>query len=250
MHAPRSGPGVAAPTELPTGAAKTAAVRAMFDRIAPRYDLVNRVMTFGLDTSWRRAAVASLRLAPGAVVLDLACGTGDLGRLARRRGYRTIGVDLSWGMLANHRGGQPVAQADAARLPLFDGSVDGVVCGYALRNLADLPACLAEVARVTRPGGRVALLEVATPSGALLRAGHRWWFGTVVPVLGSLLSDADAYRYLPRSVAYLPGEAELRRLLNAAGFTTVARRPLHRGLSQLLTATRSGLAPGSARAAA
>ncbi|HUA94147.1 MAG TPA: ubiquinone/menaquinone biosynthesis methyltransferase [Acidimicrobiales bacterium] len=230
--------------ELPTGANKTVRVRSMFDAIAPRYDLVNRLMTFGLDRGWRRTTVAALGLAPGSTVLDLACGTGDLASLAGRCGYRTLGADLSWGMLeAGHA--RPVLQADASRLPLPDGALDGVVCGYALRNFADLAGSLAEAARVLRPGGRLAVLEVAAPKAGVLRAGYRLWFEHVVPVLGGILSDADAYRYLPRSVAYLPDEPALRQLFTEAGFATVGRRLLHGGLSQLITATRSGLPPGA-----
>lgn len=234
--------------ELPTGDEKTARVRSMFDAIAPRYDLVNRMMTFGLDRGWRRATVGALGLAPGAAVLDLACGTGDLAALARRRGYRTFGVDLSWGMLeAGHA--RPVLQADASALPLPDGALDGVVCGYALRNFTDLAGSLAEAARVLRAGGRIAVLEVAAPRAGLLRAGYRLWFEHAVPVLGGLISDADAYRYLPRSTAYLPPEPALRRLFAEAGFATVGRRLLHGGLSQLITATRAGLPPGAEPAA-
>jgi demethylmenaquinone methyltransferase / 2-methoxy-6-polyprenyl-1,4-benzoquinol methylase len=234
--------------ELPTGDAKTARVRSMFDAIAPRYDLVNRLMTFGLDRGWRRVTVGALGLAPGARVLDLACGTGDLAALAQRRGYRTVGADLSAGMLAVAHT-RPVVQADAARLPLADGVLDGVVCGYALRNFTDLAASLSEAARVLRPGGRIAVLEVAAPPAGLLRTGYRLWFEHAVPVLGGLLSDAEAYRYLPRSTAYLPDEPALRRLFAQAGFATVGRRLLHGGLSQLLTATRTGLPPGAGTAA-
>jgi demethylmenaquinone methyltransferase/2-methoxy-6-polyprenyl-1,4-benzoquinol methylase len=232
---------------LPTGEAKTARVRSMFDAIAPRYDLVNRLMTFGLDQGWRRAAVDALGLPPGAVVLDLACGTGDLTRLAARRGYRTIGADLSWGMLradpsgANPNGAGSAVQCDASRLPLATGSVDGIVCGYALRNFTDLAAALAEAGRILRPGGRIAVLEVAAPPAGLLRAGHKLWFEHGVPLLGAVLSDADAYRYLPRSTAYLPDEVGLRALFRQAGFATVNRRLLSGGLSQLLTGTRAGM---------
>jgi demethylmenaquinone methyltransferase/2-methoxy-6-polyprenyl-1,4-benzoquinol methylase len=231
--------------DLPQGPEKTVRVRAMFDAIAPRYDLVNRVMTFGLDQRWRRATVAALALPEGAVVLDLACGTGDLSRAARRRGYRPVGADLSWGMLAAGGGAMPCAQADAGALPLADGSVDGVVCGYALRNFSDLGAVLAEAARVLRAGGRIAALEVATPPGGVLRAGHRVWFERAVPIIGGLLSDGDAYRYLPRSTAYLPDQAGLRRLFRAAGFAAVGLRLLDGGLSQLVTGTRRGLPPGA-----
>jgi demethylmenaquinone methyltransferase/2-methoxy-6-polyprenyl-1,4-benzoquinol methylase len=226
---------------LPTGAAKTVRVRAMFDAIAPRYDLVNRLMTFGLDRGWRRTTVDALGLPAGSRVLDLACGTGDLGTMAAARGYRPVGADLSWGMLAANGTGEPLVQCDAAALPLADGSVDGVVCGYALRNFTDLGASLAEAGRVLRPGGRLAILEVAAPPGGLMKVGYRVWFEHAVPALGGLLSDADAYHYLPRSTAYLPDEVGLRRLLLEAGFSTVGRRLLHGGLSQLLTGTRVGL---------
>lgn len=233
--------------ELPTGEAKTARVRAMFDTIAPRYDLVNRLMTFGLDQGWRRATVGALGLPPGSVILDLACGTGDLSALAHRHGYRTVGADLSWGMLAaNHRTGAAVVQCDAGALPLATGSVDGVVCGYALRNFTDLPGSLLEAARVLRPGGRIAVLEVAAPPRGILRLGYRAWFEHAVPVLGGLLSDADAYRYLPRSTAYLPDEQTLRGLFVRAGLATVNRRSLSGGLSQLITATRVGFPPDEA----
>lgn len=215
----------------------------MFDRIAPRYDLVNRLMTLGLDQSWRHRAVHALGLPPGSLVLDLACGTGDLGRLARRHGYRAVGADLSWGMLAHHHAGLPAVQAEATAIPLADAAVDGVVCGFALRNFTDLDGSLREAARVTRPGGRIAVLEVASPTSGPLRLGHRLWFERVVPVLGAALSDGGAYRYLPRSVAYLPEAGEMRRLFAEAGFAAVGRRPLHGGLSQLVTATRRGLPP-------
>jgi demethylmenaquinone methyltransferase / 2-methoxy-6-polyprenyl-1,4-benzoquinol methylase len=218
-------------------------VRAMFDAIAPRYDLVNRLMTFGLDQGWRRATVAALALPKGSVVVDLACGTGDLTNLARSAGYRPIGVDLSWGMLTANTSGAPLAEAEASALPLADGSVDGILCGYALRNFTDLGASLAEMGRVLRPGGRLAVLEVAAPPPGLLRRGYRVWFEGVVPRLGGLFSDPDAYRYLPASTAYLPDEAGLRALCTRAGFSTVGRRLLHGGLSQLLSATRRGL-PG------
>ena len=234
---------------LPTGPAKTARVRSMFDAIAPRYDLVNRIMTLGLDQGWRRRTVAALGLAPGSVVLDLACGTGDLTRMAGRQGYRTLGADLSWGMLSANGAGRPLFQADASALPLAAASIDGIVCGYALRNFTDLEASLAEAARVLRPGGRLAVLEVAAPTGGLLRLGHRVWFEKVVPVVGGLLSDGAAYRYLPRSTVYLPDEAGLRAVLRRVGFATVGRHLLDGGLSQLVTATRVGQPPDRSRPA-
>jgi demethylmenaquinone methyltransferase / 2-methoxy-6-polyprenyl-1,4-benzoquinol methylase len=201
---PAPGRAVAGEQPLPTGAAKVATVRAMVDRIAPRYDLLNRLMTFGLDLPWRRRAVRALGLAPGATVLDVACGTGDLCRELRRRDLRSVGMDLSLGMLQARHPQTPVVQADASCLPLADASVDGATCGFALRNVADLDAVVGEIARVVRPGGALAVLEVDVPQSRLLRAGHRVWFQRGVPALGALLSDAEAYRYLPRSVAYLP----------------------------------------------
>jgi demethylmenaquinone methyltransferase / 2-methoxy-6-polyprenyl-1,4-benzoquinol methylase len=225
---------------LPIGAEKTARVRAMFDTIAPRYDLVNRLMTFGLDQSWRRATIDALALAPGSLVLDLACGTGDLSRLGYRAGYRMVGADLSAGMLAANEQPAPLVEADGACLPFPDGTFDGMVCGYALRNFTDLGATLTEAARVLRPGGRLAVLEVDAPSSRVLRAGYDIWFTKAVPVLGGALSDREAYRYLPRSVAYLPAAPALRRLLLDAGYSGVGIRPLAGGLSQLVLATRTG----------
>ena len=232
------------PAPLPLGEEKTARVRSMFDAIAPRYDLVNRLMTFGLDQQWRRETIAALALPENALLLDVACGTGDLSRLARRKGYRVIGADLSRGMLAANHAGAPLIQADGARLPFPDGVFDGLVCGYALRNFSDLPAALAETARVVRPGGRLAMLEVDAPTSTLLRTGYDVWFTRVVPRIGAALSDREAYDYLPRSVAYLPPTPVLRRILSDAGYSGVGIRPLAGGLSQLIFATRTGL-PGS-----
>ncbi len=228
------------PESLPEGDAKVVAVRGMFDAIAPRYDLVNRIMTFGLDVRWRRRTVRDLALGRGSVVLDLAAGTGDFCRELEAAGHHVVGVDLSFGMLAAARTDAPLVHADILRLPMPDASVDAAVCGFALRNLVELPAFFAELARVVRPGGRIALLEVATPANRLLRAGHGVYFGTVVPRIGGLLSDPAAYRYLPRSVAYLPPTAELVASLEEAGFTGVRRTLLTGGASQLLVATRVG----------
>jgi demethylmenaquinone methyltransferase / 2-methoxy-6-polyprenyl-1,4-benzoquinol methylase len=230
----------AAEADLPTGPEKTALVRSMFDTIAPRYDLVNRMMTFGLDVRWRRQSARALGLPAGARVLDMACGTGDFLHILSAAGLAPFGLDLSWGMLQANRTGLPLAQADSSALPLTTASVDGITCGYALRNFTELGPVFEEFARVVRPGGRISLLEVAEPDQGLLLAGHRIWFRKVVPVIGGLLSDRAAYRYLPRSTAYLPGTPELRSMLTGAGFSSVNRRPLSGGLSQLITATRAG----------
>ena len=224
---------------LPEGDEKVGAVRSMFDAIAPRYDLVNRLMTFRMDVGWRKKTIASLQLPNGSVVLDLACGTGDLCRGLAGAGLRPVGLDLSYGMLAAARTDAPLAQADALRLPVPDGSVDGVTCGFALRNFQALEPFFNELGRVTRPGGRIALLEVAEPPNPLLRWGHSIYFGKVVPVIGGLLSDGAAYRYLPKSVAYLPEPEVMLDQIRAAGFTKVDRRLLSTGISQLVTATRA-----------
>ena len=225
--------------ELPQGQDKAEMVRNMFDAIAPRYDLVNRIMTFRLDVRWRRRAVRDLRLTAGSTVLDLAAGTGDLSIDLRRAGLEPISMDLSFGMLANDRSGAPRAQADILRLPVPDSSVDGIICGFALRNLVDLDTFFRECARVIRPGGRVALLDVGVPHNPLWRFGNNIYFGKVVPLIGGLLSDGPAYRYLPRSVAYLPERTVLVQKLRDAGFTDAVHHQLSGGLTQLMTGTRT-----------
>jgi demethylmenaquinone methyltransferase / 2-methoxy-6-polyprenyl-1,4-benzoquinol methylase len=234
---------------LPTGAEKVAAVDAMFDAIAPGYDVTNRVISLGLDVGWRRRTVRSLGLTPGGLVLDLACGTGDLCRELARQGLTPVGVDRSAGMLEAARSRRaPLVRGDGLALPFRAGALDGLVCGFALRNFAALAPVLSECARVLRPGGRLALLEVDAPSQPLLRLGHRIWFGRVVPLVGGLVAArsgapraraAAAYRYLPASVAYLPPAPQLLALISSAGFTSVERQPLSGGIAQLLTGRRS-----------
>ena len=225
-------------SELPSGPEKAEAVRGMFDRIAARYDLVNRVMTLGMDVGWRRRAVRELHLPGGALVADLACGTGDLCTELRAGGYRAVGFDFSHGMLVNATVEVPLAEADILRLPLADGGVGGATCGFAMRNVTDLAALFAETARIVRPGGRIAFLETGEPDGKVLRAGHAFYFRRVVPLIGGALSDRDAYRYLPRSTAYLPPPAELLAGLGEAGFGDLERFPLGAGAAQLLVGTR------------
>ena len=224
---------------LPEGEEKRRAVRSLFDTISGRYDLVNRVMTFGMDVGWRRRAVRELRLPGASLVLDLACGTGDLCTELQRDGYRAIGFDFSHGMLAAATTSAPLVEADVLRLPVRDATVDGVTCGFALRNVVDLAAFFSELGRVVRPGGKIALLDASEPSGRALRAGHRIYFRHIVPRIGGILSDADAYAYLPRSMAYLPPPAEMLAMLGHAGFPDAARLQLSAGIAQLLTGTRA-----------
>ncbi len=226
---------------LPQGEDKARRVRAMFDSISGRYDLVNRLMTFGMDVGWRRRAVGELRLPAGALVLDLACGTGDLCEELRRERYRAMGVDFSLGMLRRARGRTPVPllQADVLRLPLRDAAADGVTCGFALRNVVSLEAFFGELGRVVRPQGRVCLLDVSRPDRSLVRAGHALYFERLVPVIGGLLSDREAYGYLPRSVEYLPDPERMISMLRGAGFGDAQRTQLSGGIVQLLTGTRT-----------
>jgi demethylmenaquinone methyltransferase/2-methoxy-6-polyprenyl-1,4-benzoquinol methylase len=223
---------------LPQGEEKARAVRRLFDTISLRYDLVNRVMTFGMDVFWRRRTVRELRLPGRSRVLDLACGTGDLCRELSSAGYRPVGVDFSHGMLTAARTDAPLVEADILRLPVRDGEADGVTCGFALRNVVSLEAFFHEAARVVRAGGRVALLDVSEPDNAMLRAGNAVYFRRIVPVIGGLLSDAGAYRYLPRSTAYLPPPDEMLRMLRDAGFPDAVRHQLTGGLTQLLVGSR------------
>lgn len=224
---------------LPLGEEKVRRVRSMFDAIAPRYDLLNRIMTFGLDRGWRRAAVKALRLPPASVVLDVACGTGDFCREVEASGLRASGFDNSGGMLERARTDAPLVQADALALPVALGVADGVTCGFALRNVADLERLFAEFGRVLRPGGRIALLEVAEPRLRIVRAFHHLYFHRVVPLIGGLLSDKDAYRYLPRSTAYLPPSPQLLSMLGRAGFRDCRIRLVGLGAAQIITGSRA-----------
>ena len=227
---------------LPGADDKAVVVRAMFDRIAPRYDRLNALMTLRLDRGWRRATIDAAEIHPGDRVLDVACGTGDLVELARARGARVAGIDFAAGMLAvaGRRGlRERVVRGDTLALPLADAATDAITCAFALRNFVAIPPFFAEAARVLRDGGRLAVLEVAEPRSALLRAGHRFYFHRAVPLLGRVLSDRSAYEYLPASTAYLPRPDELAAMLRDAGFADVRRRTFGLGAAQLLSARRA-----------
>jgi demethylmenaquinone methyltransferase/2-methoxy-6-polyprenyl-1,4-benzoquinol methylase len=224
---------------LPEGDTKHRAVQAMFDRVAPSYERMNRVISLGQDRRWRGHAVESLALPRGALVLDLACGTADLCRDLDDYGHRPVGLDFSEGMLRNARTDAPLVRGDAAALPFPDASIDGIICGFALRNFVDLPTVFRECARVLRPGGRLAALDAAVPERFVMRAGNAVWFRGAVPVLGRLLArDGEAYSYLPKSTAYLPSPAALLAAMHAARFGGATRRTFTGGSVQLLTGTR------------
>jgi demethylmenaquinone methyltransferase/2-methoxy-6-polyprenyl-1,4-benzoquinol methylase len=226
---------------LPPLAEKAAVVEAMFDRIAPRYDLLNRLLTLRLDQRWRRMVVRHAAIGPQDVVVDLGCGTGDLCALAAAAGARVIGVDFAAGMLvaARRRGlAMPLVRADAAVLPLPPACASVVTSAFALRNFVSIAPVLSEAARVLQPGGRLALLEVDQPSGALTRWGHDLYFKRLVPIVGALLSDPAAYAYLPQSTAYLPPTPQLLQLVTAAGFCGAVKRRLSGGIAQLIFAIR------------
>lgn len=228
---------------LPEPDQKAAVVRTMFDRIAPSYDRMNRIITLGFDQRWRRSLIDALGVDGSDTVLDLACGTGDFALMARKRGARVIGLDFAGAMLtaARRRCPEPIAlvRGDALRLPLADGSVSVAVSGFALRNFVAIPPVLEELARVLGPGGRVGLLEVDEPRSELLRLGHGVYFQRIVPAIGALLSDGSAYRYLPASAAYLPDGEGLRTMLEEAGFTNIEKRSHLGGAAQSIMAVRA-----------
>ncbi len=226
---------------LPTGTAKHIAVRAMFDRIAPRYDLLNRLVSLGLDQGWRRMALDLVDVAAGDLVLDLACGTGDLCEQVRIRGAEVIGLDFAREMLrgaSNREIGAHLVNGDAAAMPVAEAGVDVITCGFALRNFVALEPVFSEMARVLKPGGRLAIIEVDRPSSALVRGAHSLYFDRLVPILGGMLSDRDAYRYLPESTAYLPPPEQLLSMLDRTGFVQLDKRGLLLGAAQIITGVR------------
>jgi demethylmenaquinone methyltransferase/2-methoxy-6-polyprenyl-1,4-benzoquinol methylase len=207
----------------------------MFDRIAPVYDAMNRVMTAGLDQRWRAVTVRET-VRPGDRVLDACCGTGDLALAARKaEAGAVVGVDFSERMLERARCKAPDVewlQADVLALPFEDGSFDAAVVGFGVRNVEDLEAGIRELRRVLRPGGRLGILEITTPRGPLAPF-YRVWFDRIVPLLGRLLPGGDAYTYLPASVRRFPGPEELADLLHASGFGEVRFRRFAGGIVAL-----------------
>jgi demethylmenaquinone methyltransferase/2-methoxy-6-polyprenyl-1,4-benzoquinol methylase len=219
-----------------TGRLPAEGVRAMFDRIAPVYDAMNRVMTAGLDRRWR-AATASAVVRPGDRVLDACCGTGDLALACTRAGGHVTGLDFSERMLERARrksGEVEWVQGDALALPFEDGSFDSATVGFGVRNLADLELGLRELRRVVREGGRLGVLEITRPRG-LLAPFYRVWFDGIVPLLGKVLPGGAAYSYLPASVRRFPGPEDLARAMREAGFDEVSYRLFAGGIVALHT---------------
>ena len=211
----------------------------MFDRIAPVYDVMNHVMTAGLDRRWRRLAASEV-VWPGDRVLDACCGTGDLAVEDERRGGRVVGLDFSEPMLERARkksGAIEWVQGDALALPFEDASFDAATVGFGVRNLADLEGGLHELARVLRSGGKLAVLEITRPKG-LLKPFFRLWFDVLVPFAGRVLPGGKAYTYLPASVRRFPGPDDLSTLLERAGFADVRYRLLGGGAVALHVGTR------------
>ena len=221
----------------------------MFDRIAPRYEAMNTVMTLGLDAAWRRRAVRAARLGAGMRAVDVACGSGSLTReLARAVGHggTVVGVDVSPGMLrvARRRGPRDDAtvpvylEGDALELPVPEKTA--VTVAFGLRNVPDYGRCVAEMVWVARPGGRVVVLEITDPDGRIGRLLSATWFGRVVPLLGRLAGDADAYRYLPDSVRAYPDPDAIADVMRGAGLAGVTWRRLPPGLVTLHVGRREG----------
>jgi len=223
-----------------TGRLAPESVRDMFDRIAPVYDFMNRAMTLGLDTRWRRLTVAAA-VRPGDRVLDVCCGTGDLALASSEAGAHVVGLDFSEKMLARARNKSDAVdwvRGDATAMPFADGEFDAVTVGFGIRNLEDLERGLAEIARVLRAGGRFGCLEITRPRG-VLRPFFRVWFDALVPLAGKVLPGGGAYTYLPASVRRFPGPEDLAAAFARAGFSKIEWRLLGGGIVALHTAVKA-----------
>ena len=231
------------------GAEKRAYVRRIFSEIAPRYDLLNHLLSFNIDRRWRRRAIAILdpTRRPGGVFVDLCAGTLDVAaELSRTRGFRglVLGTDFAEPMLRAGLAKAPrvlvaPVTADAVELPLAGNSVAGAIVAFGIRNVADLDAALREVRRVLAPGARLVILEFSTPRSALVRAAYHTYFHAVLPTVGRLVSGhPTAYSYLPASVENFPAEERLAELMTRAGLRDVRWRPLTLGIAAIHVGAR------------
>jgi len=223
---------------------------AMFDGIAARYDLLNRILSLGIDQRWRARQIEAIEARPGHRVLDLATGTGDVGLLLldRTPGVEVVGLDPSARMLDVARGKvagrglsdrMTLTQGDAERLPFPDASFDGIVMAFGIRNVPDRAAALREMARVVRPGGRISILELSEPRSGILGPLARFHVHQVVPRVGALLSGASEYGYLQASIAAFPPPAEFASLMRASGLDVLGVEPMTFGVVCLYIATPS-----------
>ncbi|MDB4883156.1 MAG: Ubiquinone/menaquinone biosynthesis methyltransferase ubiE [Gemmatimonadetes bacterium] len=226
------------------GAEKRAYVRTVFEQIAPRYDLLNHLLSLNIDRLWRRRALRALgwTAVPAGRYLDLCAGTLDVGaELSRQPGFRgfIVGADFAVPMLQAGLGKAPASvlgpvAADAQQLPLADGSMQGAAVAFGIRNVVSLDRALAEVHRVLAPGARFVILEFTTPRSAIVRTLYHLYFHHLLPLIGGVISGhRTAYKYLPRSVAHFPGEAELARRMTDAGFVDVAWESLSFGIAAI-----------------
>ncbi|MGH2723359.1 MAG: class I SAM-dependent methyltransferase [Actinomycetota bacterium] len=216
-------------------------IREMFERLAPDYDRLNTALTFGMVRGWRRALVREARLAPGGQVVDVCTGTGQtLAEVAGAvgPGGLAVGVDFTPGMLRRARG--RLVLADALALPLPDGAFDAAVSAFALRDVADQRAMLREMVRVTRPGGRVGILEIGRPRSLPLRVGFDAWFRGAVPRIAAAVGHGESHRFLVRSLAFLPQPEELAGWMRDEGLTEVGWRELSLGTARLFVGSRGG----------
>jgi demethylmenaquinone methyltransferase / 2-methoxy-6-polyprenyl-1,4-benzoquinol methylase len=219
-----------------TGTLPPESVRKMFDRIAPIYDAMNRLMTAGLDRHWRRETAAAV-VRPGDRVLDACCGTGDLALAAAEAGGKVTGLDFSEAMLERARRKDPSVawvRGDLLALPFADASFDAATVGFGVRNVEDVERAFVELRRVLRPGSRLGILEITRPRG-LLAPFYKLWFDGIIPLLGKLLPGGAAYTYLPASVRRFPGPEDLSKLIEGAGFGNVNYRLFAGGIVALHT---------------
>ena len=238
----QGGPGTSDPDPGRATAPAEREIQDLFDRVAPHYDQLNDILSFGLHRSWRRATLRSLQARPDDVVLDLGCGTGALAAATSMRAT-VVGLDLSVEMLRRARRSAPTAafvRGSASRLPFRDATFTAVMSAFVFRNLQDLPGAFAELTRTLRPGGRLAAVDLIEPSGPILRRLFAAYFSTAAPAIGAAVGLRRDYLYLVRSLGQIPKPPEICRMLARAGFLDCRARRLAGGVATLITARASG----------